>query len=434
MIFLQIHVVSSGETLFSISRAYGVAPGFLARCNGLTEPYRLAVGQSLLVLTPTATAVVEPGDTLDSIARQSGLSLRALLRLNPNLAGQTALFPGQVLITATDDAPSTPASLFGYAYPYVDRSVLAGILPYAGALMPFTYGFTAAGELVDLDDAALLTLARAYRVRPILHLSTLTEDGTFSAARAAAVLNDPAAQDALIANVIAQVKSRGYQGVDADFEYLGAALAPHYAAFLRNLRAALLPLGYPLLAALAPKTSRTQPGLLYESHDYAAIAQSVDFVLLMTYEWGYTYGPPQAVAPLPSVRKVLNFALSEIPNDQIFLGFPNYGYDWPLPYVAGQTRAESIGNDAAVQRAVAVGATIQFDEISQSPYFHYTDNLGVIHEVWFEDVRSSLAKFSLLPEYALRGLGYWNFMRPFTANFALLNAMFRLSGQTLLTA
>ena len=408
MIFLQIHVVSSGETLFSISRAYGVAPGFLARCNGLTEPYRLAVGQSLLVLTPTATAVVEPGDTLDSIARQSGLSLRALLRLNPNLAGQTALFPGQVLITATDDAPSAPASLFGYAYPYVDRSVLAGILPYAGALMPFTYGFTAAGELVDLDDAALLTLARAYRVRPILHLSTLTEDGTFSAARAAAVLTDPAAQDALIANVIAQVKSRGYEGVDADFEYLGAALAP--------------------------KTSRTQPGPLYESHDYAAIAQSVDFVLLMTYEWGYTYGPPQAVAPLPSVRKVLNFALSEIPNDQIFLGFPNYGYDWPLPYVAGQTRAESIGNDAAVQRAVAVGATIQFDEISQSPYFHYTDNLGVIHEVWFEDVRSSLAKFSLLPEYALRGLGYWNFMRPFTANFALLNAMFRLSGQTLLTA
>ena len=57
---MQIHVVSSGETLFSIARQYDVPAGILARYNGLAEPYRLAVGQSLLILRPTSLVTVRP--------------------------------------------------------------------------------------------------------------------------------------------------------------------------------------------------------------------------------------------------------------------------------------------------------------------------------------------------------------------------------------
>ena len=45
-----------------------------------------------------------------------------------------------------------------------------------------------------------------------------------------------------------------------------------------------------VIAALAPKTSPIQRGALYEGHDFAAVGAAVDGVLLMTYEWGYTYG------------------------------------------------------------------------------------------------------------------------------------------------
>ena len=65
---MQIYVVKPGDTLYSIGRALSLAPGFLARYNGLQEPYRLAVGQSLLVLYPEQTVTVQPGDTLTSIA------------------------------------------------------------------------------------------------------------------------------------------------------------------------------------------------------------------------------------------------------------------------------------------------------------------------------------------------------------------------------
>ena len=40
--------------------------------------------------------------------------------------------------------------------------------------------------------------------------------------------------------------------------------------------------------------------------------------------------------------------------------------------------------------------------------------------VWFEDVRSIAAKIELAKEYELYGVGYWNLMRPFRANWIML--------------
>ena len=423
---MEIHVVQPGQTLYAIGREYGVAPGIIARYNGLREPYRLAVGQSLLILRPLETVTVRAGDSLFSIAAEAGLTLRELWRLNPNLSGGELLYPGQVLVTALENARTRAAELYGYAYPFAESAVLGGILPYAGALAPFTYGFTAAGELVEPEDGRLLALAARYGAQPVLHLSTLTENGTFSSLRAAELFSDPAAQTRLTDNIVRKMEEKGYTGLDVDFEYLGRELAAAYPAFLRQLREAVNARGWALTAALAPKTYAAQPGVLYEGHDYGAVGEAADLVLLMTYEWGYTYGPPMAVAPVPSVRRVLDYAVTEIPPEKIFMGFPNYAYDWTLPYEAGTTRATVIGNEYAPRLAAERGAEIEYDPVSETPYFHYSDDRGAVHEVWFEDARSSLAKFALVEEYGFRGLGYWNFMRPFAANFALLNARFFL--------
>ena len=135
---------------------------------------------------------------------------------------------------------------------------------------------------------------------------------------------------------------------------------------------------------------------------------------------------PQAIAPLPQVRAVLDYALSVTAGENIFLGAPLYAYDWPLPYEKGRTRAETFSSQAAVARARLVGAEIEFDETARSPCYHYFDKMRREHVVWFEDARSALAKFGLLTEYGLSGLGYWNFMRPFAAGFSLQNYLFSI--------
>ena len=191
---------------------------------------------------------------------------------------------------------------------------------------------------MELDDEALLAAARQGGAAPLMHLSTLTEEGGFSNELAHLALTQPAVQDTLVDNLEAMLVQKGYRGLDVDFEYVYAEDAGAYATFLGRLTERLNPLGYPVIAALAPKIAADQPGTLYEGHDFAAIGAAVNQVLLMTYEWGYTYGPPMAVAPLPNVRQVVEYALTEIPSSKIWLGVPLYGYDWPLPFVQGRTK------------------------------------------------------------------------------------------------
>lgn len=130
-----------------------------------------------------------------------------------------------------------------------------------------------------------------------------------------------------------------------------------------------------------------------------------------------------AVAPINQVRRVVEYVVTEIPVEKINMGIPNYGYDWPLPYERGVTRAATIGNVQAVRIAIAQGAVIEFDEVAQSPYFRYVQ-AGVEHEVWFEDVRSLQAKFDLIKEFDLRGCSYWQIMQWFKANWLLLHDNF----------
>ncbi len=423
---MNIHIVKQGDTISSIARQYGVPQFVVAALNNLENLPNLVVGQALLILTPTQLHTVNEGETVYSIARQYGISVNRLYRNNPILRGQNIVYPGQTLIISFDTDRTRKIEVNGYAYPFIDRNLLRSTLPYINFLTPFTYGITPKGSLVDLDDEELIAIANEYGVVPWMHLSTLTEQGNFSNELASMVLNSPEIQDSLTAEIIQNMQNKGYGGLDIDFEFVYPEDALLYGDFIGKLAGELNPLGYEVIAALAPKTSDTQRGLLYEGHNYRAIGDNANAVLLMTYEWGYTYGPPLAVAPIRNVRQVVEYALGIIPHEKIFLGIPNYGYDWTLPYVKGESVADSISHVEAIQLAANFGAEIQYDEVAQSPWFRYTDKGGREHEVWFEDVRSIQQKFNLINEKNLRGAGYWNLMRPFQQNWSLLDYMFEV--------
>ena len=423
---MTIHVVQAGETVGSIAASYGVDPARLAADNAVPPSGALAVGQTLVVRFPRQVHAVRAGETLASIAEAYGTTVRRLWQNNWPLGGQTALRPGQVLVISYFGAPTSSAAFNGYAYPYIDQSLLDAELPYLTYLAPFTYGITAEGDLLQLEDDALLSAARQRGVRPVMHLSTLTETGQFDTQRATLVLTDTAVQDSLIAQVQPTLRRWGDAGLAVGFEFLPGQLAAAYAAFLSRLRRLLNSQGFFLWAALAPKTSAGQAGLLYEGHDYAAVGAAVDGVLLMTYEWGYTAGPPMAVSPLPNVRAVLDYAVTEIPPEKIFLGLSNYGYDWPLPFVQGVTRAPSISNQRAIELAIEHDVAIQYDETAQAPFFHYTAVDGTVHEVWFEDARSLSARLALIAEYGFQGAGIWNLMRPFSQLWSVISSLYNI--------
>lgn len=176
--------------------------------------------------------------------------------------------------------------------------------------------------------------------------------------------------------------------------------------------------------ALAPKTSATQKGRWYEAHDYRAHGQIVDFVVIMTYEWGYSGGPPMAVSPIGPVRQVIEYAISEMPASKIMMGQNLYGYDWTLPYVPGGPYARAISPQQAIRLAAQYNVAIEYDTKAQAPHFRYRDENGKEHEVWFEDARSIQAKFDLVKELGLRGISYWKLGLDFPQNWLLLTDNF----------
>lgn len=366
--------------------------------------------------------IVQPLDTVDSIAASYNISVDSIL-YNNQIPYPYRLAIGQALLLSTGANLEDRKSVFvnGYVYPFISPFVLRQTLPYLSDLSIFSYGFTTEGNLVPplLDDRWMIEMAGGFSVRPILTLTPFGADGQFNNNLISAIVNNETAQKNLISQLVDTAQTKGFQGVDIDFEYILPEDKNAFVNFVSNVRAAFQPLGYPISVALAPKTSDSQTGLLYEGKDYGQLGQVADNVLLMTYEWGYTYGPPMAVAPINKVREVVEYATTKIPHEKINLGIPNYGYDWTLPFERGVSRARTIGNIEAVQLAISYGVPIYFDTLSMTPYFYYESN-GFYHEVWFEDVRSLQAKFALVDEYDLRGMGYWQIMQLFRANWLLL--------------
>jgi spore germination protein len=422
-----IHVVQPGETIYSIASKYNVSPQKIIIDNELQNPNVLVPGQTLVILIPEMVHVVQPGETLSQIAQRYNTTTAELLQLNPFIDFADEIMPGDQITIRNREEKRGPISVLGYAYPNIDRTVLMKTLPYLTYLTIFTYGITEEGELIDIDDEELIRTAREFGVAPLMLISTLTEEGTFSNELAHVVLNDPEVQNNLIENVLQNLREKNYYGLDIDFEYVLPEDEEAFINFIQNVNDRISPEGYALFTALAPKISAEQPGLLYEAHNYPRIGEASDDVLLMTYEWGYTYGPPMAVSPVDRVREVLDYAVTEIPRDKIYMGIPNYGYDFTLPYVQGESRADSVSNVEAVDLAARVGAMIQYDEVSQAPYFVYYDEQGKQHRVWFEDARSILAKLNLFNEYGFEGVGYWNIMRYFPQNWLLASNLYDIT-------
>ncbi len=370
--------------------------------------------------------VVKPGDSVDSISAAREVPAERLIYDNQLVYPYQLAIGQALLIDRNERSAGRAVSVGGYAYPFIRPWVLEQTLPFLSELMVFSYGFTEEGGLLPPaygEDGWMTEEARRFGVRPILTLTPFGADGNFNNQLIHSVVNNLSYTNRLIRELLQVMQEKGYRGVDIDFEFILAEDRDAFTSFVWRVRSAVNQAGYTASVALAPKTSWDQRGLLYEGKDYQALGEAADYVLLMTYEWGYTYGPPMAVAPIDQVRRVVDYALTEISAEKTNLGIPNYGYDWPLPFQRGVTAAATIGNVEAVRIAVEQGAEIRFDELAQSPWFTY-GAAGAEHEVWFEDVRSLQAKFDLMEEYGLRGCGYWQIMQWFRANWLLLQSRF----------
>lgn len=255
---------------------------------------------------------------------------------------------------------------------------------------------------------------RNLKVLPVIQSSWATTK------TADTVLASPTTRARLLSEIKERILSINADGIVIDFEYMSNATGPYLTQFMKELYAELHPLNKLVVQAVM---ARTGSETWLEEFDYSALAQYVDYLHIMTYD--YSKAAPGPIAPLDWSKRVLQYTRSEgVDMSKVLMGIPYYGADWWTADTGANPTYSRRSGGMAELAALAPGP-IQRDA-SQIPYFTYSDASGA-HTVYYDDAQSWKAKLELLNQYHLGGIGAWSLK--WTLNPASTNAIFPLLKQ-----
>ncbi|MCA0172165.1 glycosyl hydrolase family 18 protein [Bacillus sp. RAR_GA_16] len=410
---MAVHTVVSGDNLWRISLAYSVPISTIKTVNGLVSD-RLVPGLNLYIPDqdlPERFYQLKQGDTFWNLSQQYKTSVQAIVAANPTL-NPTALPVGARVRIPTLEKYEMETLFFFDAIegsPYVETlNNLSDSITY---LAVFTYSFTEEGELIPINDDAILKQAKGLDIKPLLVISNYDVQ-MFSAELADIVLQNKERRVTLVRNLVKTVKEKGYAGVSVDFEFVPPERRKDFTAFLQELKKGLGNLTLQLNAHA--KSSDMPTNRLVGFLDYQAVGEIVDIVSIMTIDYGYAIGPPAPIAPVWWVEEMLMYATGKINRRKVMMAMSLYGYDWALPT---QKPAEMIPVQNAQNRAISGWLPIQYNQIAQAPTYSY-QLLDKEHIVWFEDIESMKAKYKQMQAYNLLGATYWRLRFPFPQNWA----------------
>jgi spore germination protein YaaH len=266
---------------------------------------------------------------------------------------------------------------------------------------PLWYHVSPDGSLKKEINADAITVAHqnGIKVIPLVNLVPSQD---------AILLNQPA-QDKLMTNLVNEVKTNNYDGIDIDFEFFPTTAIKDFTvdrdkltAFMKNLHAQMSSMGKVTYMAVVPHVgSSDAAGGVF---NYANLDPYLDKVTIMTYDFKETHSTSGPVAPFDWVEQNINTAIKQgFKPEQISLGVATYGYDWPV----GQTGGFSIPTSEIMKEVSSKGYNVKWSDKYQEPYYTYTDSAGIPREVWFENAKTLQTKIDLVNKYKLAGISIW---------------------------
>jgi spore germination protein YaaH len=364
-----------------------------------------------------------------------------------------AIFLTLILALSTTLLPSasadpTPRKIFSGWIPYYGMSTS---LPAAIAnsdlineVMPFWYTLklnakTKAPYILDLYtpgnpsvaiEVPLATMRNAgFKIIP-----TIT-DGTDKLVLAK-LLAKKSDRANIIKVILDLVMSKNYDGIDLDFEGFAfvdgtsswAGTKPNWITFVKELSTTLHAEGK-LLSITAPvhfALTERQKG--YTVYAWAEIAQSIDRLRIMTYD--YSTSRPGPIGPIEWVERTIKYAISVMPATKVYIGLAGYGRDWVTKVdgtcpanvakvVSTSAKAATFVMRNATTLATTYGAIPTYNEKYQEATFTYQktyngNNSGgqatsctASRVAWYQNPASYTARAQLVAKYRLGGLAAW---------------------------
>jgi spore germination protein len=400
---MTVHVVGSGEDLWSISKRYRVSINSIMSVNGLTSATALVTGLALYIpdnTLPIRVYRIEAGDDIWKLAKAFNSNLSTIEAANPGIdpkhlhIGQIIHIPSPIKLKM---------NILGFLVPSeitTTLSLIESLSKQLTYLAVVAYSFTNQGFAYNqIEDSAIVLKCKQVNITPLLMIRNFTTQG-FSPELAGGVLENQTYRENLVASIVTLTRQRGFEGVSLDFEFIPPARRNDFNLFLADLKSAL---GDLLLQVnVHAKAADLPTNRIVGAYDYAAIGKAADLMAVMTIDYGYPSGPPAPIAPYEWIEQVIQYALTQLPPQKLLMALPLYGYDKDATTYT--TRGLSVL--AAQNQAISKRTTIQFDNTAKSPWYRYW--LGTKeHIVWFADIRSYTEKYNLIDIYKLAGLTLW---------------------------
>lgn len=243
-------------------------------------------------------------------------------------------------------APSASAATFevsGWIPYWRSATGTADALPHLQdftEINPFVYTIKSDGTLVDngkLDQEPWVTFIAAAKAKGVRIVPTvMSSDPDFIASTLKSTAKRIALEDA-IAN---EVKAKGYDGIDIDFEGKPASTKNYFSTFLKGL---YLRMGNKWVmctieARTPPQDAFSQmPATLQYANDFTAINKYCDRVRFMTYDQrnadltlnkAYQSTLYTPIADPAWVEKAIRLAMKQIKPSKIEIGVATYGDEY----------------------------------------------------------------------------------------------------------
>jgi spore germination protein len=397
-----IHVVESGETIFSIADYYGVSAKKLVIYNNLTDEDSLVIGEALIILIPEVTYTVKEGDTLLQIADIYGTTVIELLRYNPELSDSQSLYVGDEIVISFRGQKGHTIATNGFAYPFIDTKTLQMTLPYLTYLTVYSYTVSATGELNSLADEDIIKLAKAYGTEPFMMVIPASHSNEEAMEVVNSIISDVTIEDRFISQILLTLETKGYSGVSFHTPYIHPRYRENYRRHATKMLESITSAGY--------KVMDTFENPIF-GFDYKFMTDGLSGITLIVYEFGYSDRLSLGTLCTENYRRIIADFTKMVPSDMVSFGLPVQGYIYQLPFIPGTSQGRAISYRAALELAAQNNAQIIYDPLTNSVSFYFYS--GDEYLVRFWDARSYDVFLKLVPEFNLYGIGIWNVMQWF---------------------
>ena len=307
-------------------------------------------------------------------------------------------------------------------------------------ILPFWYSITGASTIKDkyvtqnsIDKAIPVSTLQSLGIKVLPTITDSTKEGELSK-----ILGNDANRATLVKTITDLVIANKFDGIDLNFEGFAyvdkiatwPTIQTRWVKFVSDLSVALhsqnklLSVTTPYL--LDPATGKKG----YYHYAWPEISSYIDRLNIMFYDYHKYDTKPGPIGPISWFEPSLLYALKHVAPYKIYIGTPNYGYNW-VTKVTGicptnTPSSEKKSSNAAIihqSRAQAIlnkpGAIATYNEkfgetnVLYTAEFNGVNTAGaptsckVDHSAWYVDARGYFARAKLVEKYRLGGISEW---------------------------